>query len=110
MSGRDRDRLLGGASVLLYPVRVPEPFGLVMIEAMMCGTPVAAIRLGAVPEVVDEDVTGCTAVDPATLAGAARRAISLDRRGVRERAVARFSAARMARGYATAYTRLIETR
>jgi glycosyltransferase involved in cell wall biosynthesis len=110
VGGGERDRLLGGARALLYPVREPEPFGLVMIEAMMCGTPVAAMRLGAVPEVVDDGVTGFTAEDTAGFAEAAVRAMSLDRRAVRDRAVARFSAARMAREYAAVYARVIESR
>src|SRR5207248_8528968 len=55
--GSGKDRLLGGARALIYPLQRGEPFGLVQIEAMLCGTPVAAINIGAVPEIVDEGVT-----------------------------------------------------
>src|SRR5262249_46475114 len=58
VGGRDKDELLGGAVALLFPIDWPEPFGLVMIESMACGTPVVAWRQGSVPEVIDEDVTG----------------------------------------------------
>lgn len=103
VSGTERDRLLGGARALLYPICYPEPFGLVLVEAMMCGTPVAAMRLGAVPEVVDENVTGCSAADDSEFEQAILRAMALDRGQVREQAIARFSAERMAREYAQLY-------
>src|SRR5260221_4994126 len=60
VQGAERARLLGGARALLYPIQYPEAFGLVLVEAMLCGTPVAGMRLGAVPEIVDEGVTGWT--------------------------------------------------
>jgi glycosyltransferase involved in cell wall biosynthesis len=100
VGGRKRDELLGGARAVLYPVQAPEPFGLVPAEAMMCGTPVAATRLGAVPEIVEEGVTGSCPGSAAEFAQAVLRAVTLDRRRVRERAEERFSAARMARAYA----------
>ena len=59
--GAERNQLLGGARVLLYPIQFPEAFGLVLVEAMLCGTPVAAMRLGAAPEIVDDGITGYTA-------------------------------------------------
>jgi glycosyltransferase involved in cell wall biosynthesis len=95
----ERDRLLGGARALLYPVRSAEPFGLVLAEAMMCGTPVAAMRLGAVPEIVEDGVTGHCAELAEEFPQAVRAALALDRRRVRARAEARFTAARMALEY-----------
>jgi glycosyltransferase involved in cell wall biosynthesis len=106
VKGPARDRFLGGARALLYPVRSPEPFGLVLIEAMMCGTPVVAVGLGAVPEVVEEGVTGCTASSLDDFPQAAARAAALDRRRVRVRAEERFSARGMAVRYAELYGRL----
>src|SRR5262249_58718919 len=97
------DRFLGNARALLYPIQEPEPFGLVLAEAMMCGTPVAAMRLGAVPEVVDEGVTGYSAARAEDYPEAVRQALALDRRRVRDRAAERFSAERMARQYMEAY-------
>jgi glycosyltransferase involved in cell wall biosynthesis len=103
IGGARRDQLLGGARVLLYPIAEAEPFGLVAAEAMTCGTPVAAVRLGAVAEVVDEGVTGCTADSAEGFPQAVARAMGLDRRGVRQRARERFSARRMAQEYLGVY-------
>lgn len=106
VKGAERDRLLGGARALLYPVQTPEPFGLVLAEAMMCGTPAAAINLGAVPEIVEEGITGYWANSVEELTTQTLRCLDLDRRAVRERAVARFSVERMAAEYARLYGRL----
>lgn len=106
ISSAERDRLLGGARVLLYPLQAPEPFGLVLIEAMMSGTPVAAFALGAVPEIVDEGVTGVCVAPGGDFSDAVRKAMSLDRGGVRARAAERFSASRMAAEYAAVYERV----
>jgi len=92
---RDRDALLGSAVALLHLVEFPEPFGLSMIEAMACGTPVIARRRGSVPEVIDEGVTGFVVDDVAGAVAAVDRVRSLDRRGVRTRAAERFSRDRM---------------
>ncbi len=105
VSGQQRDRLLGRARALLYPVQEPEPFGLVQVEAMMCGTPVVAMALGAVPEIIDEGVTGFTAASADEFARQMPRAFSLDRRRVRAWAEERFSARRMAEQYVDLYER-----
>jgi glycosyltransferase involved in cell wall biosynthesis len=103
----ERDHLLGGARVLLYPVLSSEPFGLVMVEAMMSGTPVAAFGLGAVPEIVEEGVTGAIEAPGGDLAPAVNRALELDRRAVHERARSRFGADRMASQYAELYASIV---
>jgi glycosyltransferase involved in cell wall biosynthesis len=106
VAGPQRDALLGGARALLYPVVEGEPFGLVIAEAMMCGTPVAAMRRGAVAELVDEGVTGYTAETPGEFADAVRKCLALDRGRIRERAEARFSSCRMAAAYVEVYERM----
>jgi glycosyltransferase involved in cell wall biosynthesis len=100
-----RDRLLGGARALLYPINEPEPFGLVMIESMMCGTPVAAIGIGAVPEVVEPGVTGAWTDSPEGFTAAVREALDLNRQRVRRRALERFTAERMTADYVAVYER-----
>lgn len=103
VTGEARAQLLGSARALLYPLSEPEPFGLVMPEAMMCGTPVAAFGLGAVPEIVDDGITGCIAESPANLPSQIEHAIALDRALVRRKAEERFSGERMAREYLRIY-------
>jgi glycosyltransferase involved in cell wall biosynthesis len=106
VDAKGRDALLGGARALLYPLREPEPFGLVQVEAMMCGTPVIAPNVGAVPEIIDEGVTGAIAINIEDLDTTAARAMRLDRRSIRARAEQRFSARRMAEQYAAMFDRL----
>ena len=106
LRGTERDKLLGGARALIYPIQYPEAFGLVLIEAMLCGTPVAAMRLGAVPEIVDEGITGFSAGSADEFLTAIRKALQLNRNGVRQHAEKRFSATQMAREYASLYERL----
>lgn len=110
VTGSERDRLLGGARALLYPIEAPEPFGLVQVEAMMCGTPVVATGLGAVPEIVEDGVTGCIAESAAAFPAQTTRALTLDRTRIRSLAEQRFSAAHMAREYAALYSRITANR
>lgn len=107
VGGRDREELLANARALLFPIDWPEPFGLVMIEALACGTPVIAFRRGSVPEVVDDGVTGFVVdgVDDAVWAVA--RVGELSRRRCRRAFEERFTAARMARDYVALYERLL---
>jgi glycosyltransferase involved in cell wall biosynthesis len=101
-------KLYGGARALLYPIQAREPFGLVLAEAMACGTPVVALDRGAVREVVDEGVTGMVFNDLEQMINDLPRVFDLDRRRVREQAVARFGVARMVDEYIAVYTRLVE--
>src|SRR6185312_8020539 len=94
-----KTEFLGKAQALLFPVDWPEPFGLSMIEAMACGTPVLAFRCGSVPEIVDENVTGCIVDTIEEAIAALPRVIALDRKNVRQRFDRRFSATRMAKDY-----------
>lgn len=98
---------LGGARALLFPVDWPEPFGLSMIEAMACGTPVLAFRCGSVPEIVDEGVTGAIVETMDEAIAALPRVMALDRKKVRRRFEQRFSAARMAKDYVAVYRSLL---
>jgi glycosyltransferase involved in cell wall biosynthesis len=106
---RAKSEFLGDARALLFPIDWPEPFGLSMIEAMACGTPVLAFSCGSVPEIVDHGVSGM-------IVGAMDEAIrmlpevlALDRRTVRQRFEQRFSAARMARDYVHVYRSLLKS-
>jgi glycosyltransferase involved in cell wall biosynthesis len=101
-------KLFGGARALLYPVQTPEPFGLVLAEAMACGTPVAALNRGAVAEVLDQGVTGIIFENEEEMAAGLARVFALDRRTIRERAAARFGVARMVGEYEAVYRRLVE--
>jgi glycosyltransferase involved in cell wall biosynthesis len=101
-------KLYGAARALLYPIQASEPFGLVLAEAMACGTPVAALDRGAVSEVVDHGVTGMIFEDLEQMTNELPRVFDLDRRRVRDRAVARFGAERMVDEYIAVYTRLVE--
>ena len=94
---------LGGAEALLFPIDWPEPFGLVMIEAMACGTPVVGFGCGSAPEVIDDGVTGFLVKDIEGAVAAVRDIDRLDRREVRRRFDRRFSATAMARAYLDVY-------
>ncbi len=103
----EKDDFLGGAYALLFPIDWPEPFGLVMIEAMACGTPVIAYRCGSVPEVMEHGVTGFIVNDLDEAVRAVKRVSSLDRRRCRRVFEERFTSVRMARDYLEVYRRLI---
>jgi len=106
ITDKTKAAFLAGAAALLFPIDWPEPFGLVMIEAMACGTPVIAFRRGSVPEVVDEGVTGFIVDGEAEAVQAIGRVGELDRRQVRARFEQRFTARRMAEDYLGHYQAL----
>jgi glycosyltransferase involved in cell wall biosynthesis len=105
VTDQGKNELLGGALALLFPIDWPEPFGLVMIEAMACGTPVIAWDHGAVPEVIDDGVTGFIVRSVEEALQALQRVETLDRRRIRETFERRFSATTMATKYADLYAR-----
>ena len=107
VAGQERDRLLGGARALIYPIQYPEAFGLVLVEAMLCGTPVAAMCLGAVPEIVEEGVSGFTAATREEFASVVPKCFSLERRRIQQQAREKFSAAKMVRDYAAFYETIV---
>ncbi len=104
---RDKVALLSEARALLFPICWEEPFGLVMIEAMLCGTPVIALRRGSVPEVVDDGVTGWICDSPSEMAERLAAADRFDRAACRARAAARFSRLRMVDDYLEQYRRAL---
>jgi glycosyltransferase involved in cell wall biosynthesis len=108
VGGRAKDEFLGRALAVLFPIDWPEPFGLVMIESLACGTPVVAFRKGSVPEIIEEGVTGYVVqgVEEAVLA--VRHVGWLDRAACRQAFEQRFDAARMARDYLDVYRRLVQ--
>jgi glycosyltransferase involved in cell wall biosynthesis len=107
---REKTKFLGEAAALLFPVDWPEPFGLVMIEAMACGTPVLAFRCGSVAEVIEDGLTGKVVNSEVEAIAALPEILSYDRRAVRRRFEERFTAARMAKDYVGSYRRLLKTR
>ena len=109
VSDLDKASLVGGARVLLFPIDWPEPFGLVMIEALACGTPVVAFDHGSVREVLEDGVTGFIVHDMQQAIAATKRALSLDRRRIRASFERRFSARRMAEQYVQLYETVIAT-
>jgi len=102
----EKQAFLGGASALLFPIDWPEPFGLVQIEAMACGTPVVAWRRGSVPEVIDEGVTGSMVEDIDEAVQAVHKVRYLDRKAVRQRFDQRFTIERVANDYLRVYQSL----
>jgi glycosyltransferase involved in cell wall biosynthesis len=101
---------LSGALATLFPIDWPEPFGLVMIESMACGTPVIAMRRGSVPEVMDDGITGFVVDGVDEAVAACHRLHELDRRRVRAQFEKRFTSRRMAEDYLSLYRRLIAAR
>jgi len=104
---QEKRELLEHATALLFPIDWPEPFGLVMIEAFSCGTPVIAYRNGAVPEVVEDGVTGFIVASQEEAVRAARRIDTIDRRACRAAFEHRFTASHMAENYLQAYRQLL---
>jgi glycosyltransferase involved in cell wall biosynthesis len=110
VGGPDKDEFLGRAAAMLFPINWPEPFGLVMIEALACGTPVIAFSHGSVPEVMTDGVTGFVVDDVDQAVRAVSRLGELSRRRCREVFEERFDAGRMAREYVAIYRRLAARR
>src|SRR6478735_1527521 len=108
ISDREKPDFLSGAIGLLVPIDWPEPFGLVMIEAMACGTPVIAYNRGSVPEVIDVGITGFIVEDEMSAIAAVNKLSELNRNAVRTQFEARFTARRMALDYLAAYRSLTE--
>jgi glycosyltransferase involved in cell wall biosynthesis len=102
----EKNDFLGKAGALLFPIAWEEPFGLVMTEAMACGTPVVAYDRGSVPEIVDPGVTGFVGHTVDDLVALIPRALRLDRAAVRERAAQRFDYRRMVDDYVSVYREL----
>jgi glycosyltransferase involved in cell wall biosynthesis len=107
VGGRAKDEFLGRAKAVLFPIDWPEPFGLVMIESLACGTPVVAFRNGSVPEIIEDGVTGFVVQSVEEAVEAVRRVRCLDRATCRMAFEQRFDAARMARDYLDVYRRLV---
>ncbi len=105
----ERNRLLSGAAALLFPLTYPEPFGLVLVESMACGTPVLATAMGAVPEIVQEGVTGLTAPSWEGLAELVPAVASLDRATVRRAVEHRFDFRRMVDDHEAFYRSVVST-
>jgi len=108
INDREKTQFLGDAQALLFPIDWPEPFGLSMIEAMACGTPVLAFRCGSVQEIVEDGVTGAIVETMEEAIAALPRVIALDRKKVRQRFEQRFSATRMAKDYVGIYRSLVK--
>ena len=110
ISDEEKDNFLGNALALVCPYDWPEPFGLVLIEALACGTPVLAYRRGAIPEIIDNGVTGFVSENLSEMAEAVGRLSEIDRRRCRDAFEERFTADRMARNHVALYKRIIEDR
>ena len=109
VGGKDKNELMGNAYALLFPIDWPEPFGLVMIEALACGTPVIAWNNGSVPEVLADGETGFVVDTIDEAVKAVGQIARLSRHACRRAFEQRFDATRMAQNYVEVYSRLIET-
>jgi glycosyltransferase involved in cell wall biosynthesis len=108
VSGQEKAQLIGSARALLNPIRWPEPFGLVMIEALACGTPVLARRAGASPEIIEEGVTGFVCDTDEELRDRIAEIDSLDRQACRDAVLGRFSARRMVEAHLALYQSVLQ--
>jgi glycosyltransferase involved in cell wall biosynthesis len=106
INDREKPEFLSGALALMFPINWPEPFGLVMIEAMACGTPVIAFNRGSVPEIIEDGLTGFVVEDINGAVGAVDRLGQLSREKIRQRFEERFTARRMAQDYLNVYRSL----
>ena len=105
----EKNELLGGAAALLFPIVWPEPFGIVMLEAMACGTPIIAYRQGSVPEIIEDGVNGFIVQDVDEAVQAVRNIESFDRSTCRRRFEQRFTASRMSSQYLRLYEKLLRS-
>ncbi len=110
ISDREKPDFLSGAIGLLVPIDWPEPFGLVMIEAMACGTPVIAYNRGSVPEIIEDGLTGFIVEDELSAISSVGRLSTLNRDAIRKQFETRFTARRMALDYLAAYRSLMEAK
>ena len=109
VGGKDKQDLMARALAFLFPIDWPEPFGLVMIESMACGTPVIAWPNGSVPEIMEDGVTGFIVTSIEEAVQAVRKMSGVSRAGCRKAFEQRFSASRMARDYVLQYEHLQES-
>jgi glycosyltransferase involved in cell wall biosynthesis len=110
VGGEDRSVFLGGAMALLHLISFDEPFGLSVVEAMACGTPVIAFDRGSMRELIDEGVTGAIVPDVRSAAEAVQVVVGYDRRAIHDRAVRQFDSARMVDEYVAVYEQVIAWR
>jgi len=104
-----KSKLLGEASAFLFPIRWHEPFGLVMVEAMACGTPVIAFNKGSVSEIVEDGKTGFIVENEDEMVASIRKIGSIDRNYCRERVLSKFTVDQMVEGYLEAYNKVLQS-
>ena len=106
---KERDKLLGKATALLHPISFDEPFGLSVAEAMFCGTPVVAFNRGSMPELIEDNKTGCLVNTIDEAVGAIKRISTIDRKYCRQWAMSNFSLEKMTDGYLKTYKHILQT-